>query len=214
MKLSTLFSLVAVTATLAACGGGGGAAPAAAPGPGTASPAPGGAPAAAPAPAGATTSGASAYAGSWSTTCLLSDELKIGTAPAYVLLSWRNLATSSASAFAGQAQEQIFDNNQCSGAAKATHNWAVSFVIAGTTDAKGKLADKVTITEGAIGGGLSAGTTININGVVYPGNYFTRTFTDKELFRLEGNKLFFGTGPLDATGFPTEIAAESFLTKL
>jgi hypothetical protein len=218
MKLGTLFSLVAVTATLAACGGGGGgdAAPVTGtPSAGAAAPATGVVPAAGTtAPIAATATGASAYTGSWITTCLLSDELKIGTAPAYILASWRNLTASSASAFVGQGQEQIFDNNQCSGTAKATHNWAISFLIAGTADAKGKLADKVTITEGAIGGGLSSGGTININGVIYPGNYFTRTFIDKDLFRLEGNKLFFGTGPLDAAGFPTEINATSFFTKL
>ena len=196
MKLSTLFSLVAMTATLAACGGGGTAAPAGSPAPATGN------------------TGANAYVGSWAFPCQLSDEIKIGTAPAYVAFGLRNIAASNASTFAGQGQEQIFDNAQCSGAAKATHNWSISFAIAGTIDAKGKLADKVTVTEGAVGGGLSAVGTVTLNGITYPGNYFTRTSVSKDLLRVEGTQLFAGTDVLDAMGFPTEIDPAPIATKL
>lgn len=200
MKLYYLFALVAVSATLAACGGGGGGSDAAT-------------------PAVNPSSSASKYAGSWASICEKSSEIAIKsvasstvTTPAYTITTLKNAAATGASTFAAQLEEKIFDNTTCAGTAKATQSQTVTFTIDGTASSNGKTADKVTIVITPIGG-LSAGTTITINGVVYPGDYFTRGGTSKELFLIDGNKLYSGDSALDASGYPTTIDLTNFLTR-
>jgi hypothetical protein len=202
MKLYSLLALVTVSTILAACGGGGGG---------------GGSDAAAPAvnPSGS----ASKYVGSWASICEESDEIAIKsvasstvTTPAYTITTFKNAAATSASSFAGQLEERIFDNTTCAGTAKATQSQTITFTIDGTAQVSGKTVDKVTAVLTPIGG-LSSGGTVNINGIVYPGDFFTRGGTDKDLLLVEGNKLYFGGMTPDASGYPTTIDLTNFLTK-
>jgi hypothetical protein len=63
---------------------------------------------------------------------------------------------------------------------------------------------KIDVVRGPVGG-LSAGKTVTINNLTYPGDYFVRTLTYKSLFYLAGGKLYFGYEPLDSQGYPTVV---------
>ena len=69
----------------------------------------------------------------------------------------------------------------------------------------GKTVDQITFKTLAIGG-LSAGGTITINGVTYPGDYFTRVSEFRTLALIQGNQWFQGLGakPLPAP-YPTAL---------
>jgi hypothetical protein len=191
MKLSSLFALVAVTATLAACGGGGGGSDAAAP---------------------AATPVVSGYDGNWIGLCTSTPSILVGTVPVYSL-AILNVTTVTATAVSGDTERRIFDNASCTGTAKATHKSSFSFTIDGTTILDGKTADKVTFKLAAIGG-LSAGEIITINGVTYPGDFFTKVSEFRTLFLIEGNKWFEGADakPLPAP-YPTTLSTTSYLTR-
>ncbi len=126
-------------------------------------------------------------------------------------MSLKNVAASGSSSVTGQFESQYFDNSTCSGAAKGRQAYNFSFTIDGKFTVGGKTADKVTITDTPIGG-LSAGGTITINGVVYPGDYFTRSAVDKDTFLVEGTKWSIGTAaPSDQ--YPTALETIVFFTK-
>jgi hypothetical protein len=201
MKFSYFAFLAVATAALTACGGGGGDAPSAVQAPALAS------------------SGA-VYTGTWVLQCLPDGEVKIltsvtGTTPittkaAYRITTLKNLIASS-STVTGQNEEQYFDNSTCSGTAKDKQTLNFSFTIDGKATVDSKTVDKVTVTDTAIGG-LSAGSTITINGVVYPGNYFTRTSVYKDIFLVEGTKWSVGDSA-PAGQYPTSLITAAFFTK-
>jgi hypothetical protein len=85
------------------------------------------------------------------------------------------------------------------------------------TGASGNVsADKVTWARSAFGG-LSAGTTVTINQLVYPGNYFVRTLNEKGLLspNADGSRILVGNtaGNLDADGFPTTLRGDFHFVK-
>ncbi len=201
MKFNYFALLAATAAALTACGGGGSSdAPVALP---------------------PVISSASAYAGNWVLQCDSDAEIKIVTSAAgvtpiitktaYTLVSLKNVAASGSSSVTGQFESQYFDNSTCSGTATGKQAYNFSFTIDGKFIVGGKTADKVTITDTPIGG-LSAGGTITINGVVYPGDYFTRAAVDKDIFLVEGTKWSVGTAaPSDQ--YPTALETVVFFTK-
>ena len=207
MKKFAIHAAVSAAALmmLAACGGGGGDAPAAAP---VTTPVP-------------VTSSALAYAGNWARSCVSYSEIQIvtsatGVTPittkaAYRIALLKNIAATASGVVAGQSELQYFDNPTCAGTAKDKQTANFSFTIDGQAVVSGKTVDRVTATEAAIGG-LSAGTTITINGVVYPGNYFTRTNVAKNIFLVEGTKWSVGTNA-SADQYPTELNTIVFFTK-
>lgn len=70
-------------------------------------------------------------------------------------------------------------------------------------------------TAAAALGGISAGQTVTVNGVVYPGNYFQTPLEILDVFYLDGNKLY--TGDLDTvtepSAYPTALDGSLFGTK-
>ncbi len=190
----------AVLTMLAACGGGGG----------------GGS-----APATPVTSSTQSYAGNWALSCDASSEVGIVTSaanvtpittkPAYTIFSLKSVAASGSNKFAGQTESQYFDNPTCTGVAKDKQTRGFSFTIDGQAVVGDKTVDKVTVTEAAIGG-LSAGSTITINGVVYPGSYFTSTIVDQDIFLVEGTKWSTGVS-VPAGQYPTVLDPAVFFTK-
>jgi hypothetical protein len=202
MKLSYFTFLAVATAALTACGGGGSDAPA-------------------PAQVPPVASAASVYAGTWARQCNEDADVKIVTSaagvipattkPAYRITSLKNVTSSGSSSATGQTELQYFDNTTCSGTAKAKQTLNFSFTIDGKFIVGTKTADKVTVTVTPIGG-LSAGTTITINDVVYPGDYFTRGGVEKDLFLVEGTKWFSGKDSA-ADQYPTELEPVKFFTK-
>lgn len=203
MKKLTIHAVVstAVLTMLIACGGGGG----------------GAAPASTPAAVAST----QAYAGNWVEQCDIDSFVNsvvsapgvtpVTTKAVYHIFSLKNIVAVSSSKFTGQVEAQFFDNATCIGAAKGKQTRDYSFTVDGQAVIGGKTVDKVTATQAAIGG-LSSGTTITINGVVYPGNYFTTVNLNKDIFLIEGTKWSFGVvTAIDQ--YPTELVTAAFFTK-
>lgn len=156
----------------------------------------------------------SAYAGNWkATSCEQNPEVTIGSVAVYEQVYLKDVQASGATSVSGIVEAQLFDNATCTGVARATHRNGFSFSIDGTLAVNGKTVDKITVTDAAIGGGLSSGTTVVVNGITYPGDYFTRTSTDKELSLVEGTNWFFGTGTTAAGQYPTALEATAALVK-
>lgn len=66
-------------------------------------------------------------------------------------------------------------------------------------------------------GGLSSGTTVVINGLQFPGDFFSEAYAYKDLLALstDGNQLYAGnTDTEDSNGYPTALDTEFFLTRL
>jgi len=215
MNTTRLLSAALMAAALSACGGGGSdsttesnpASSAGNPSGGTTTTT----------PVGTSAAGADKYVGTWVSGC--ADSVAVAaSAPTVALkqtVAYTFAKVSDAKASLVQVTN-IYASTGCTGAALATHTNAVSsnaLVIDGTATVDGSSVDKVTVTIGAIGG-LSAGGTINLNGIVYPGNYFMVTSTTKNLTKLAGNALNFGnTAALDAQGYPTALNSNLTYTK-
>lgn len=162
---------------------------------------------------------ADAYAGTWKAPCENTEEVTLAAAPAEVLKVSTTIALAKVSdtrLSAVYTWTYYRAGSNCTGTPVATQTNASpanTLVIDGTITVGGLAADKVTLTRGAIGG-FASGGTININGVVYPGDYFTHTASGKELFRVTGNQLQMGGETVDAQGYPTTIDTTWGLTKL
>lgn len=113
----------------------------------------------------------------------------------------------------GTLEVQLSGNATCTGTPRATHNASFNFTIDGTLPVNGKTADKVTVNVAAINGGVSSGGRIVLNGISYPGDYFTRTSTDKDLSLVEGTNWFVGTEITAASPYPTTLEATAALVK-
>lgn len=76
-------------------------------------------------------------------------------------------------------------------------------------------ADKVTSNHGPLGGGLTSATTTTINGLVYPGNFFTQTYREKSLFYVDGPRIYVADYelPYGADGYPTVVSATRYMQK-
>ena len=206
-------SAMALLLMLAACGGGGGSSSSSADDVGgstaNSSDTPG-------ASSGglATASAASTYEGTFRTACVQSDEITFGGAN--VNLIGEAVITATASdRLAYTLRHTYYDplDRNCTGTALGTQiNRSPDnlIVLDGRVDASFNStqvqADRVTVTLGAIGG-LSAGTVIVINGITYPGDYFLRVETNKDLFYLSpARELYVGNANPGADGYPTGLA--------
>ena len=190
MKLFKFAIAGCALAALVACGGGGGDNAAVAPGSEVA---------------------VSPYVGNWkATSCEQVPEVTINNVAVYEQFYLKNVQANGATSVSATGETQLFDNATCTGAARATHSFGISFTIDGTVSVNGKTADKITVTDKAIGG-LSSGGTIMVNGITYPGDYFTRTSTDKDLSLVEGANWFFGIG--DGLAYPTALETSASLVK-
>ena len=158
---------------------------------------------------------ASRYVGDWKVQgCEASDvTLVAGGTPAYEQTYLKNVQSSSLTNVSGTVESHLFDNTTCAGTPRAIHRRALSFTIEGTTTVNGKVVDKAIASDAAINSGLSAGTRIVINGLSYPGDYFTRTETDKLLLSVEGSNWFFGV-PLPSGEYGTTLEPLPLAVKL
>lgn len=204
-KTMKLLPVMAAMALLVACGGGGDDGPAAGAGSGGA----GGSGGAA---------AASRYAGNWKSldgVCYDDNEVKIRAngidSPAYSDLSpFEVIAT--ANGLQVSAQRRIFDNANCSGQPRATHRIVSNFTFEGQRVVEGKTVDLISYRDEPIGGGISAGNTIILNNVVYPGNYFTRFDQGSGLSYLQGNLWFLSYNDDDT--YPTSFVNAAELERL
>ena len=80
----------------------------------------------------------------------------------------------------------------------------VDATVRAALDGTEVFANQVTITEGIMGG-FASGGYININGLTYPGNYFTTAIVHKVLLYVSDKPsvLYSGEGADDANGYPT-----------
>lgn len=204
MKLNQLAAALAASLLVSACGGGsdsGAAGTPADPGPDT-----GNQPAA-----------SAKYVGNWTTPCFES-VFAAASAPSVNLMSTTSFAFTRVSdtALSVVVQPKVYSTQDCSGAAvnlPATAG-ASSLTVTGAATISGKPVDKVVLRFAAIDPGFSAGTTITLNGIVLPGDYFTNSEEWKEIILVEGNAITFGGDTLDAEGYPTTLLPAPTLSRL
>jgi len=111
-----------------------------------------------------------------------------------------------------QFKHEVYDTADCSGTPRTTltvsgaNTW---LNVDGGTTVNGMAADKVTSSEDVKLPGISAGTTITVNGVRYNAKYVAQT-TGKDLFAFVGKDLYFGdySKALDAQGYPTVLRSQ------
>lgn len=106
----------------------------------------------------------------------------------------------------------------CTGTVLASHtNKSASNIwsIDGTKVASGVTVDKITDTHGNIGGSSSS-TTVTQGSLLYPGDYFVETGTEKHITRVVGSGILTEDpdSALDAQGYPTVLQATPVLIKL
>ena len=118
--------------------------------------------------------------------------------------------TTTATGLRFTGEQQIFDNPTCAGTPRATYQVATNLVFDGTRVVDGKTVDLYTFRDEPINSGLRAGGTINLNGVVYPGDYFTRTYQEKGLSYLDGDQWFL-SGDID---YPAKLDATPTFRRL
>ena len=168
-------------------------------------------------PGGTAAVGADKYVGSWVSDC--KDSVAVAaSAPAVPLkqtITYTFTKVNDTKLSAVQVTN-IFPATGCTGPALVTHTNASasnSITIEGTATLDGSSVDKTTVTTGAIGG-MTAATTISLNGVVYPGNYFTLTSNTKYLAKITGTAMTFGSSTaVDAQGYPTALTTTLNYTK-
>lgn len=159
---------------------------------------------------------ASRYVGDWKVQGCEADvdvTLVAGGTAAHEQTYLKNVQSSSLTNVSGTVESHLFDNTTCAGTPRAIHRSALSFTIEGTTTVNGKVVDKAISSSAAINSGLSAGTRIVINGLSYPGDYFTRTNKDKLLLSVEGSNWFFGV-PLPSGEYGTTLEPLPLAVKL
>lgn len=193
MKFTQLAAALAASLLVSACGGGGGSDN-------------GGQPAA-----------SAKYVGSWTTPCFES-VFAASTAPTVNLMSTTSFVFTRVSdtVLSVVVQPKVYSTPDCSGAAVDLPPvaGASSLTITGAATISGKPVDKVIFHFAAIDPGFSAGTTINLNGILLPGDYFTSSDEWKDLTLVEGNAITFGGDTLDAEGYPTTLVAAPTLSRL
>ncbi len=159
-----------------------------------------------------------AFAGSWLSDC--TDSFLVAEAAPTVPLKQKFLFTYTkvnATTLTFVQVSDIYPASGCSGTPLAKHtntSTANQAVVDGATTVGGAPAHKITVTHGALGGGTSATGTIALNGIIYPGDFFTGTKTHKTLLMMKDRVFHIGVmPPLDAQGYPTEINMELAFTK-
>ena len=198
-KLIALLAAPILAGSLAACGGGDNA------GSGT---------------VGFTSDSADRYIGTWSTSCKESD-VTLQSKPEVPLVE--KIRVSLAKVGPNQLSYVLVTDiyatgSGCTGTVLASHtNKSASnaWVIDGTKVVSGVTVDKITDTHGNIGGSSSA-TVVPVGGLLYPGDYFVETGTEKFIARVVGSGILTGdpdSAP-DAQGYPTVLLPTPVLVKL
>lgn len=197
MKKVNLLAAAVIAMSLSACGGGGGGGDDAGDDPSVS---------------------VDKYLGTWESICDTS-EMRAAAAPTVALKQkWRLILTKVANNKVSFVMvTDIYPTAGCTGTPLATQTndaSANSVVIDGTGTIGGAAVGKITFTLSNVGG-ISAGTTITLNGIVYPGDYFMRTAKYKDVIQLTGSTLLMGDADaaLDSAGYPSALDASFPLTK-
>jgi hypothetical protein len=125
----------------------------------------------------------------------------------------------SASKLSFVTVSDIYPTTDCSGTplVSQTNNAAGnSLTVDGTKTVNGQVVDKITVVLSNVGG-LSGGAGIVINGLVYPGDYFTAIGTFKDIALVNGNQFITSelNAPQDVQGYPDRLGgAADTATKL
>ena len=209
---------IVAAASLSACGGGGD-------GDSTASTTSGTTTETTP-PAANTTDAAEKYVGTYLLPCASDDDVRVESsggehARSTFLYTFKKTAAGSLN-FTEKRTVYADTDSTCSGAVLATHtnnNPSNTFTIEGQVTApRGGVqvtVDKVTSNLGPLGGGLTSATTTTINGLVYPGSFFTQTHREKSLFYVDGQRVYVTDYdlPYGADGYPTAVSATRYMQK-
>lgn len=153
----------------------------------------------------------SQYAGTWVPGCMDSDDVVKGGLPAYE--SHTIVATPDGQNLNLAVTTRIYEptNTTCSGAASATYQQTGKVVNKGdqtvTLNGVSLTGQQIDLELNPIGGGLSAGGTITLNGFVYPGNFFTRSQAEFSSYIVQQNgKIYLSESPtFDADEDPIEL---------
>jgi hypothetical protein len=117
----------------------------------------------------------------------------------------------------GQETMRVYEAADCSGTALATTVSPVTVVDQGSVEVGGKIAHKVTFTQGAKLSGLG-GTTISLNGVTFlqPGKFWTVARVHQDLMYVDGNDLYFGDTDVaaGADGYPAALESTPAMVKV
>ena len=165
-----------------------------------------------------TTGTAAAYAGTWKSDCYETDLIVQASAPNTPLKVTTTLVLTAVNdkQLSFVDITDVYPGTGCTGTPLRTHR-NESTVNAVVLDCPATVAavaaDKVTITSGPLGGGIMAGSTITLNGFIYPGDFFSKTEVVKDVLRIANGQLFFGSeDDRGADGYPTAFDADP-LTK-
>jgi hypothetical protein len=158
------------------------------------------------------------YVGTWVTDCTPSSIASVA-APTFELkgkvrLTFSKVSDTQASFVRVQ---DVYATADCSGDLLVSHTNNARgnmLTIDGTATVDGTAVDQLTIVVDNVGG-LSAGDTITLNGLVYPGDFFVAKKTVKEIAEVNGDVLKFGdvAAPTDERGYPTKLDSVDVLTK-
>jgi hypothetical protein len=159
--------------------------------------------------------GADKYVGTWVLNCAPSSLTRAG-ATLHRKVSYTftkvNDTQVSYTTFA-----DIYEATNCTGTALTRLSANPGTVqIDDTTTLNGASVDQVTMSRGAwlspVGGTISAGGTITLGGITYPGNFFLKPAPTKDLAQVTSTTLTFGSlsSPLDAKGYPTALGSNVY----
>ncbi len=164
------------------------------------------------------TATADAYVGTWKGPCKES-RLSTDTTPQVPLREYVTFqfVKASDSKLSILVKEDFYTSADCSGSPRVSHTNSSALnalSIDGASTIAGAVTHQVTFTEGPLGGGIQAGGSIILNGIVYPGNFFVDQSVGKTLARVDGTSIKFSSdGPLDAQGYPTTFVEPTVFVK-
>jgi hypothetical protein len=203
MKLNQLAAALAASLLVSACGGGGDSAATgtpADPGPDT-----GNQPAA-----------SAKYVGSWTSPCGESEYSSVA-APGVPLKSTGTLTLTRATDTVLNLVlvESLYATADCSGSALQLPHAQTgnTLTIAGAATVGGKPVEKIIIRLAPINSGIISGGNITHNGVLLPGDYFTRSKLAKDIVYIEGNLMTMGDATEDTEGYPIALDPTYALTR-
>ena len=195
MKFTQLAAALAASLLVSACGGGGSGGAA-------------GTPADPGSDTGDQPAASAKYVGSWTSPCGESEYSSVA-APGVPLKATGTLTLTRASDTVLNLVlvESLYATADCSGSALQLPHAQTgnTLTIAGATTVGGKPVDKIIISLAPIGPGIISGGNITHNGVLLPGDYFTRSKLAKDIVYIEGDLMTLGDATEDAEGYPTAL---------
>ncbi len=105
----------------------------------------------------------------------------------------------------------------CTGAdyATLTDQGVNTIAVETLVSISGQDVAKISVNDGPYGQGFSSANNIILNGLVFPGDYFSSASTYKDLLFLDGKDLYIGddASGQDADGYPLMLESSPILVK-